>query len=54
MLWDLFSLGRGADLFVSEGRMLREGETLDQTGLVQTLEMLAEEVAASVYSGSLE
>jgi gamma-glutamyltranspeptidase / glutathione hydrolase len=53
MLGDLYSLGRGADLFVREGRMLREGETLEQPGLVQTLEMLSEEGAGTVYSGSL-
>jgi gamma-glutamyltranspeptidase/glutathione hydrolase len=53
MLGDLYSLGRGADLFVREGRMLREGETLHQPGLVQTLEMLSEEGAGTVYRGSL-
>jgi len=53
MLGELYSLGRGGELFVREGRMLREGETLDQPGLVQTLEALAEEGAASVYHGSL-
>ncbi|HJS48846.1 MAG TPA: gamma-glutamyltransferase [Gaiellaceae bacterium] len=53
MLGDLYSLGRGADLYVRDGRMLREGETLEQPGLVQTFEMLAEEGVASVYRGSL-
>lgn len=53
MLGDLFSRERGADLFVREGRTLREGEMLDQPGLVQALETLAEEGAASVYRGSL-
>ncbi len=52
MLGDLYSLGRGADLFVREGRMLREGETLEQPGLVQALEMLSEEGAATAYRGS--
>jgi gamma-glutamyltranspeptidase/glutathione hydrolase len=33
--------------------MLGEGERLDQPGLVQTLEALSEEGAASVYRGSL-
>ena len=53
MLGELYSLGRGADLFVRGGRLLREGELLDQPGMVQTLEALAEEGARSVYGGSL-
>ncbi len=53
MLGELYSLGRGGDLFVREGRTLREGEILDQPGLVQTLEALSEEGASSVYRGSL-
>src|SRR5262245_11363973 len=53
MLEGLYSLERGGDLFVREGRMLREGETLDQPGLVQTMEALAEEGVASVYRGTL-
>ena len=53
MLGELYSLGRGGDLFVREGRTLREGEMLDQPGLVQTLEALSEEGAASIYHGSL-
>jgi len=53
MLGDVFSLERGRDLFVREGRMLQTGELLVQPGLVQTLEALSEEGAASVYRGSL-
>jgi len=53
MLGDLYSRERGADLFVRDGRTLREGEILDQPGLVTMLEALAEEGAASVYRGSL-
>jgi gamma-glutamyltranspeptidase/glutathione hydrolase len=53
MLGELYSLERGADLFVREGRTLRTGELLDQPGLVQALEALWEESAASVYRGSL-
>jgi len=53
MLGDVFSLERGADLYVREGRMLQTGELLVQPGLVQTLEALAEEGTASVYRGSL-
>jgi gamma-glutamyltranspeptidase/glutathione hydrolase len=53
MFGELYSLERGAELFVREGRTLRRGELLDQPGLVQTLEALSEEGAASVYRGSL-
>ena len=53
MLGDVFSLERGADLYLREGRMLQTGELLVQPGLVQTLEALAEEGTASVYRGSL-
>jgi gamma-glutamyltranspeptidase/glutathione hydrolase len=53
MLGDLFSRERGADLFLREGRTLREGEMLDQPGLVGALGALAEEGAASIYRGSL-
>jgi len=53
MLGGLYSLDRGAELFTREGRTLEEGELLEQPGLVQTLEALADEGAASVYRGSL-
>lgn len=53
MLGGLYSLGRGADLFVRDGRMLREGEPLEQPGVVEALEMLSEEGTASAYRGSL-
>ena len=50
---ELFALERGAEIFTRDGRTLREGELLDQPGLVQTLEALADEGAASVYRGSI-
>jgi gamma-glutamyltranspeptidase / glutathione hydrolase len=53
MFGELYSLGRGAQLFTRDGRTLGEGDVLDQPGLVQTLEALAEEGASSVYRGSL-
>jgi gamma-glutamyltranspeptidase / glutathione hydrolase len=53
MLSDVFSRERGRDLFVRDGRTLQAGELLEQPGLVDTLEALAEEGAASVYRGSL-
>ena len=53
MLGGLYSLERGADLFTRDGKTLGEGDLLDQPGLVQALEALAEEGAGSVYRGSL-
>ncbi len=53
MFDELYALGRGADLFTRDGRSLEEGANLDQPGLVQALEALAEEGAASVYRGSI-
>ena len=53
MLADVFSRERGADLFVRDGRTLQAGDVLSQPGLVDAMEALAEEGAASVYRGSL-
>ena len=53
MLGGVYSLERGGDLFVRDGRTLREGETLAQPGLTQALEALSEEGATSMYRGSL-
>ena len=53
MLGELYSLGRGRELFTRDGRLLRDGDLLHQPGLVEALEALAEEGAASVYRGSL-
>lgn len=53
MLGELYSRERGGTLFVRDSRMLHEGEVLQQPGLVQTLEALADEGASSMYGGSL-
>jgi gamma-glutamyltranspeptidase/glutathione hydrolase len=53
MLGALYSLERGGELFRRGERMLAAGEILHQPGLVDTLEALAEEGAASVYRGSI-
>jgi gamma-glutamyltranspeptidase/glutathione hydrolase len=53
MLGGVYSLERGGDLFVRDGRTLCEGEILDQPGLTQALEALSEEGATSMYRGSL-
>jgi gamma-glutamyltranspeptidase/glutathione hydrolase len=53
MLGELYALERGGELFVRDGRLLREGELLVQPGLVEALEALSDEGAVSVYRGSL-
>ena len=53
MFGELFTLGRGGELFEHGGRLLGAGEVLRQPGLVDALEALAEEGASSVYRGSL-
>ena len=53
MLEEVLSRERGRELFTREGRTLAEGEVLAQPGLVETMEALADEGAASVYRGSL-
>ena len=53
MLSELLLLERGGDLFGRDGHVLGDGDVLHQPGLVQTLEALADEGAASVYRGSI-
>jgi gamma-glutamyltranspeptidase/glutathione hydrolase len=53
MFHELYGLGRGSDIFFRDGRTLAENELLEQPGMVQTLEALAEEGASSIYRGSL-
>jgi gamma-glutamyltranspeptidase/glutathione hydrolase len=53
MLIDVHSREHGADIFKPGGEVLQAGSLLRQPGLVQTLEMLAEEGASSVYRGTI-
>ena len=53
MLSPVMTLGRGAELYAPGGRLLGDGDVLRQPGLVAALEALADEGAASCYSGSL-
>lgn len=53
MFGAVFRLGRGADLFVRDGRILERGEILDQPGLADALEALSSEGWTSAYRGSL-
>ncbi|HEY7730549.1 MAG TPA: gamma-glutamyltransferase [Gaiellaceae bacterium] len=53
MLEPVMTLGRGAALYAPGARLLEEGDRLRQPGLVEALDALAEEGAASVYRGTL-
>jgi gamma-glutamyltranspeptidase / glutathione hydrolase len=50
-IWSTFESGRA--LFAPEGRVLAEGETLLQTDLAETLELIANEGPEVFYSGSI-
>src|SRR5439155_25406483 len=49
----LGTLGRGGELCAAAGKTLEAGTPISQPGLVQLLEALSEEGAASAYRGSL-
>ena len=51
MLAPVFTLREGARMYAPGGTLLRAGERLEQPGLAPALEALADEGAASVYSG---
>jgi gamma-glutamyltranspeptidase/glutathione hydrolase len=53
MLAPVMTMREGARIYAPEGRLLQPGELLEQPGLVQALELVTEEGAASVYSGSI-
>jgi gamma-glutamyltranspeptidase/glutathione hydrolase len=53
MLEPVMTMGEGARMYSPRGPLLRPGERLEQPGLVRALELVAEEGAATVYSGSI-
>jgi gamma-glutamyltranspeptidase/glutathione hydrolase len=53
MLEPVMTLNRGADLYAPGGRLLGADGRLEQPGLVDALELLADEGAASVYRGTI-
>jgi gamma-glutamyltranspeptidase/glutathione hydrolase len=53
MLAPVLTMNEGARIYAPGGRLLREGEQLEQPGLVRALEALAAEGVRAVYSGSL-
>ena len=53
MLAPVMTLREGARIYAPEGRLLGAGDTLRQPGLERALELLMEEGAGSLYSGTL-
>ena len=53
MLEPVMTLDRGAELYAPGGRLLQDGDLLEQPGLEAALEALADEGATSVYTGSI-
>jgi gamma-glutamyltranspeptidase/glutathione hydrolase len=53
MLESVLTLDAGARIYAPGGKLLRDGELLRQPGLVRALELLRDEGADSVYSGSI-
>lgn len=53
MLAPVMTMSEGARIYAPAGRLLGDGERLDQPGLVLALEALAEEGPETAYTGSL-
>jgi gamma-glutamyltranspeptidase/glutathione hydrolase len=53
MLEPVMTMDEGARIYAPGGRLLAAGDRLEQPGLVRALELLADEGAESVYSGSI-
>jgi gamma-glutamyltranspeptidase/glutathione hydrolase len=53
MLAPVMTMNEGARIYSPEGTLLPAGSRVDQPGLVRALELVAEEGAASAYTGSI-
>ena len=53
MLEPVMTMREGARIYAPGGRLLEPGELLEQPGLVRALELIADEGAASVYTGTI-
>ena len=53
MLEPVMTLREGARMYAPGGRLLRDGERLEQPGLVHALEAIAEEGSSSAYTGTI-
>jgi len=53
MLEPVMTMREGARLYAPAGTLLAEGDLLDQPGLVAALELIRDEGASTVYTGSI-
>jgi gamma-glutamyltranspeptidase/glutathione hydrolase len=53
MLAPVMTMREGAALYAPSGELMREGDVLQQPGLVTALELVRDEGAASVYAGTI-
>jgi gamma-glutamyltranspeptidase/glutathione hydrolase len=53
MLAPVMTMREGATLYSPGGSLLREGDVLEQPGLVRALELVRDEGASSVYTGTI-
>jgi gamma-glutamyltranspeptidase/glutathione hydrolase len=53
MLAPVMTMNEGARIYSPEGTLLQAGSRVEQPGLVRALELVAEEGAASAYTGSI-
>ena len=53
MLEPVMTIREGARIYAPGGRLLQEGDALEQPGLVSALELVRDEGARSVYEGSI-
>jgi gamma-glutamyltranspeptidase / glutathione hydrolase len=53
MLAPVMTMNEGARIYAPRGTLLTAGDRLEQPGLVQALELVAEEGATTVYDGSI-
>jgi gamma-glutamyltranspeptidase / glutathione hydrolase len=53
MLAPVMTMREGGRMYAPRGELLQEGDVLQQPGLVPTLELLRDEGAASVYTGTI-
>src|SRR5580765_8492952 len=53
MLEPVMTMREGARMYAPQGRLMRPADVLEQPGLVHAMQTLADEGAASVYTGSI-
>jgi gamma-glutamyltranspeptidase/glutathione hydrolase len=53
MIAPVYTLDEGARIYAPGGRLLETGDRLEQPGLVRALELVADEGAATLYTGTI-